>query len=338
MVQFTRMIQPPEGPPIEWLMRPFQQFAKRQASGGIVLFLCAVAGLVWANTPWADSYEHLWETHLAIGFGKYAIDETIHFWINDFLMAVFFFMVGLEIKRELFAGELASPRRAALPAIAAVGGMVVPAGIYFAFTLGREGAHGWGIPMATDIAFALGVMALLGKRVPLSLKIFLTALAIVDDIGAVMVIAIFYTDELVWLNLGIAAALIAGLAIANWLGVRNPLVFAALGAAVWLAVLKSGVHASVAGVLIAMTIPSRVKVDSDEYIERGRMLMDEFVRLDVPDPLPTPAQRDVIHGMERMTRDAQSPQERLEHMLNPWVAFVIMPLFALSNVGVSLNV
>ncbi|MDA1189419.1 MAG: Na+/H+ antiporter NhaA [Chloroflexi bacterium] len=336
-MQFSRKLPTPTEPPIEWLLRPFQRFSKRQASGGIVLFICAVVGLIWANTPWMESYEHLWETHLAIGFGDFLIDEPIHFWINDFLMAVFFFMVGLEIKRELLVGELASPRRAALPAIAAIGGMVVPAAIYLAFTVGREGAGGWGIPMATDIAFALGVMALLGKRVPLSLKIFLAALAIVDDVGGVLVIAIVYTDELVWLNLGIAGGFVAALALANWVGVRNPLVFAALGAAVWFAILKSGIHASVAGVIIATAIPSRVKVDSSEFLERGRVLMDEFERHDLPQPLPTTKQRDVIHGMETMTRDAESPLERLEHMLNPWVAFIIVPLFALSNVGISLG-
>src|SRR5437773_2007405 len=207
--------------PMEWIVRPFQEFAKLEASGGILLIGCTVAALIWANSPWASSYFHLWHTNLTFGFAGKLLSEPLHFWINDGLMALFFLLVGLEIKREILVGELASFQRAVLPIAAALGGMIVPAAFYLFFNHGGPGAAGWGIPMATDIAFALGVLALLGSRVPISLKVFLAALAIADDIGAVLVIAFFYTERISWISLGVGGVFFVALLPANRGGARH---------------------------------------------------------------------------------------------------------------------
>lgn len=243
--------------PVERLVRPFQEFAKAEASGGILLIGCTVMALAWANSPWSGSYFHFWHADPTFGFGGTLFSQPLHFWINDGLMALFFLLVGLEIKREVLVGELASRRKAALPIAAALGGMIVPAAIYAWFNHGGPAAAGWGIPMATDIAFALGVLALLGDRVPLSLKVFLAALAIVDDIGAVLVIAVFYTEQISWISLGMAGFFFLALIAANRTGARHPIIYAALGVGLWLAFLRSGIHATVAGVLLATTIPAR---------------------------------------------------------------------------------
>jgi NhaA family Na+:H+ antiporter len=240
-----------------------REFVHDQAFGGILLLAAALVALVWANSPWAGAYDALWATELTLGTVQLSLTETLRHWVNDGLMAVFFLVVGLEIKRELLAGELASPRRAALPAVAAVGGAVVPAAIFFALNRGTPGAQAWGVPMATDIAFALGVLALLGRRIPAGLKVFLAALAIVDDILAVLVIAVFYTSGVHWDALAAAAVVLAALAAANRLGVRALWVYAALGLALWAAVFESGVHATVAGVLLAFTVPANTRLDPD---------------------------------------------------------------------------
>ena len=215
-------------------------FIHDEAFGGILLLACAIVALVWANSPWRDRYEDLWHATLTLGTAHFHLTESLRHWVNDGLMAIFFFVVGLEIKREVLVGELASPRRAALPAIAALGGVLVPAGIYVAVNAGGQGAGGWGIPMATDIAFALGVLALLGDRVPLGLKIFLTALAIVDDILAVLVIALAYTSSVDWGALGLAGLVLAGLVVANRAGLRQPFVYGVLGIVLWAAVFRVG--------------------------------------------------------------------------------------------------
>ncbi len=338
MDHFSRILQS-EQPPIERVVRPFQRFSKEEAAGGVVLMLCAAAALVWANSPWESSYESLWATEMRLGIGKFFIEESLHFWINDALMAVFFFVVGLEIKRELVGGELASPRRAALPVVAAIGGMVVPALIFAAFNATSDGSAGWGIPMATDIAFSLGVLALLGSRAPLSLKIFLTALAIVDDIGAVIVIALFYTGDVSWINVAVGGGLLAVLAIANRIGIVHTMFFALVGAAVWLAFLQSGIHATVAGILIAATIPPRVQIDTVDFLERGRSLLRRFEigGASGPDVPPSNLQRAAVHDLELACQDVESPLQRIEHELHPWVAMGIMPLFALANAGIVLD-
>ncbi|HEX2077719.1 MAG TPA: Na+/H+ antiporter NhaA, partial [Longimicrobium sp.] len=295
--------------------------------------------IAWANSPWAAGYHHLWETELTLRLGADQLSYPLHHWINDGLMAVFFFLVGLEIKREALIGELASLRRAALPAAAALGGMVVPALLYAVLNAGGEGAAGWGIPMATDIAFALGVLALLGPRVPLALKVFLAALAIVDDLGAVLVIAVFYTDQIAWNALGLGFIVLAALVVAARLQARSPLVYVALGVLLWLAFLKSGVHATVAGVLLAMTIPARTRIDTAEFLDRGRRILDHFDAAGVEGSgvLTNPRQQAAIQEMENACEAAQAPLQRIEHELHYPVAFGIIPLFALANAGVHLG-
>ena len=284
------------------LVRPFQRFVKAETSGGILLIGCTVAALVWSNFPGSASYVRLWHTDPTFGFVGSLLSKPLHFWINDGLMALFFLLVGLEIKREMLVGELSSFRKAALPIAAALGGMLVPAALYVLFNQGGPGAAGWGIPMATDIAFALGVLALLGDRVPRSLKVFLAALAIADDIGAVLVIAFFYTAEISWISLGVGGLFFAALVAANRSGARHPLIYVLLGLGLWLAFLRSGIHATVAGVLLAVTIPARPSTD-------GRAL---------------PVHR-------------ESPMLRFEHALLPWNKYIIMPIFALANAGLVLG-
>jgi Na+:H+ antiporter, NhaA family len=321
--------------PIERLVRPFQAFAARESSGGILLLLATLVALVWANSPWARSYFALWHTTLTLGFGENTSVHDLHFWVNDGLMALFFFVVGLEIKREFLVGELASPRQAALPIVAALGGVLVPAAIYSVLNVGGPGARGWGIPMATDIAFVIGVMALLGSRVPTSLKVFLTALAIVDDIAAVLVIALFYTGQISWEALGIAALCLVVLAAANRLGVRHPLPYALLGLLLWIAVLQSGVHATIAGVLLALTIPSRTELNPSEFLQRSRGVLDHFEHTAQREKtvMNDEEQQAAIEALESSCEQVQPPLHRLEHALHPWVTFLVMPVFALANAG-----
>ena len=331
--------QPLKPPPIERLIKPFALFAKQASAGGIVLLACAVVALLWANSPLSEYYFRLWSIPVEVRFGNLVdIDKPLLLWINDGLMAVFFFLVGMEIKRELLVGELRSPRKAMLPMAAAVGGMVVPALIYASLNWGTPEIRGWGIPMATDIAFALGALALLGTRAPLALKVFLTALAIVDDLGAVLVIAIFYTE-----NLKVDALLYSflfwGAMIAmNRLGVRSGLAYFLVGLGMWFFMLKSGVHATVAGVLGAFAIPVRSRIDPELFIARVHEYLNQF---DQPRPERTiilsPEQQSAVEAIEREALRVQSPLQRLEHQLHYFVAFFVMPVFALANAGVTLG-
>jgi NhaA family Na+:H+ antiporter len=294
---------------------------------------------MWANSPWAATYDALWSTELTLGTVQFHLTESLRHWVNDGLMAIFFFVVGLEIKRELLVGELASPRQAALPALAALGGVLVPAGIYLLLNRGTVGAQGWGIPMATDIAFALGVLALLGDRIPLGLKVFLTALAIVDDIAAVLVIAVFYTAQVTWAALGAAAVILVVLVAANRLGARRPVIYAVLGLALWLAVFESGVHATVAGVLLALTIPANTRIDPRAFLDRSRATLAAFERAGSDEEtgasiLTNGARQEALAELEDAVEGAGAPLQRMEHVLHPWVAFAIIPLFALANAGV----
>lgn len=316
--------------PIEVLMSPFVSFAKMEAASGILLMASTIAAIVWANSPWEQSYHAIWITQVNIGFGQFGLTETRHEWINDGLMAVFFFLVGLEIKREVLIGELSSLRQAAFPLIAAIGGAIVPALFYLFIAHGGDVQKGWAIPMATDIAFVLGVLAILGSRIPVSLKIFVTALAIADDLIAVLVIAIFYTDHIQVVSLALGLAGVALCFGANLLGVRKPAIYAIIGVFVWYAVLKSGVHATVAGVLLAFTIPARTYVDRDSFLKRSRWLIDRFEAA-----LPHSSEaHSAVHMMESQLELVESPLHRIEHFLHPWVSFAIMPLFAFSNSGV----
>jgi Na+:H+ antiporter, NhaA family len=331
-------------PLVERLLAPFRRFASTQSSGGVVLLAATAIALVWANSPWASSYHELWETPLTLGVARWTARTNLHHLINDGLMAVFFFVVGLEIKREVLAGELASARRAALPMVAAFGGMVVPAVLYALLNAGGPGARGWGVPMATDIAFALGVLALLGDRVPTSLKVFLAALAIVDDIGAVLVIAVFYSGGVAWGALGAAGAILLLAVGANAAGVRRRWAYGALGLALWGTVLASGVHATVAGVLLAMAIPVRTRLDEPAFLASARRALDDFdaaAIVTATDPATTVlsnvGHHTALEELETLCEQAQPPLIRLEHALHSIVSFAIMPLFALANAGVALG-
>ena len=321
--------------PVPPLLRPFAEFFRTEAASGILLMICAVAALVWANSPVAASYAALWNTTITIGGGSAVLAEPLIFWINDALMAVFFFVVGLEIKREILTGELASVRKAALPLAAALGGMVVPAVLYVALNAGGPGLSGWATPMATDIAFSLGVLALLGTRAPLALKVFLTALAIADDLGAVVVIALFYGHGVHWAALGASAAVFAALLAMNRFGVRWFAPYAVGGVVLWVAVHEAGVHATVAGVLLALTVPARRRTDATTFLNdiRGYLGLYE-ARFTVPHGTPTPDQLDVVQAIEDACEGVQTPLRRLEHDLHKPVAFGILPLFALANAGV----
>ena len=304
--------------------RVVRQFLDTEASGGVVLLAAAMVALVWANSPWSASYRTLWSTELTLGLGRYVLVEDLQHWVNDALMAVFFLVVGLEIKRELVHGDLRDRRAAAMPTIAAAGGMVVPALLYLVVTAGSGASRGWGIPMATDIAFAIGVMALLGPRVPASLKLFLLTLAIVDDIGAIVVIAVFYAGEIQPGFLLTAAALIAVMLCLRRAGVVWLAPFLVLGSGVWLATQASGVHATIAGVVLGLLAPAQRLIPGAVARHWAGDLADE----------PGPAELD---AMTRLARSAVSPAERLEHLLHPWTSFLIVPLFALANAGVELG-
>jgi len=322
---------------IDALLKPFNSFIHRESTAGIFLLVCSVAALVLANSPWSDAYHHLWEYEFSIGFAGHVVSNSLHHWISDGLMAMFFFVVGLELKREIMGGELSSPKNAILPLAAAVGGMVFPALIYACFNYGKPSMSGWGIPMATDIAFALGVLSLLGNRVPLSVKIFLTALAIADDLGAVLVIALFYTSEISTINLTTGAVFMIVLLTANYLGVRSTLFYGIVGiGGLWLAFLMSGVHATVAGVLAALTIPARTKIDEVGFARRLRSYVGEFERIPPNNvSLLESEQLHVVEKIKSLTKAAGTPLQQLEHALHPVVLFVVMPVFALANAGIS---
>lgn len=325
--------------PIDRLLGPIQRFMKAQATGGLLLLAAAVVAMVWANSPWKESYHHLWEHTVAISVDQWKLERTLHHWINDGLMAMFFFVVGLELKREVVGGQLSRPSQAILPVAAGIGGMLIPALVYFLFNgAGSDASKGWGIPMATDIAFAVGIIALLGSRVPLSLKIFLTTLAIADDLGAVLVIALFYTSDISLLNLGIGIGFMAVLVAGNVLGVRSPVFYGIIGiGGVWTAFLLSGIHATVAGVLAAFTIPAVTKLDEVTYIRRITKYVREFAALDPNDqPTLTEEQLHTIQKIDLASEHAETPLQRLEHKLHPVVVFIVMPLFALANAGVEL--
>jgi Na+:H+ antiporter, NhaA family len=311
---------------VEILASPVQRFIRIESSSGTVLILAAVAAFAWANSPWAGAYFRMLETEVGIGFGTWRLEMTLHHWVNDLLMALFFFLVGLEIKRELVIGELAG-RKAALPVAGALGGMVVPALIYLAFNVGQETVRGWGVPMATDIAFSLGVLALLGQRVPLSLKVFLLALAIVDDLGAVLVIALFYTESVDATALLISLAVWGGALFYGRAEGHRVLVFALLGALMWYFMLRSGVHATIAGVLMAFAVPLRHRMSVEELRRElqwtaGTQFEDIEGR---------------IQHLEAVIDRAHSPLHAMEHDLAPYIAFLVMPVFALFNAGVALG-
>jgi NhaA family Na+:H+ antiporter len=319
------------------ILTPFQQFLRRTTAGGIVLIATSLVALALASALGGEAWHHFWNQRLGIRFGGEArLELSLHHWVNDGLMTLFFLLVGLEIKRELLVGELSNPRAAALPVAAALGGMVVPALVYAAFNAGTPGASGWGIPMATDIAFAVGILVLLAWRIPKNLILFLMALAIADDLGAVLVIAVFYTPSLDMGAFWSACAVLAALALLNRGGIRHPLPYALLGVMLWLAVLASGVHATIAGILLAFAVPTRPA----QPISRLAARMDEL-RATLADAPSRPAGDDpriaIAEGLERSAALVQSPLQRIEHALTPWVSFAVIPVFALANAGIDLG-
>ena len=320
------------------VVRPFQYFARTGATSGVLLLVATAAALIWANSPWYASYEAIWDSPVALSAAGEFLELSLLSWINDGLMAAFFLLVGLEIKRELLVGELASIRQATLPIAAAIGGMLVPALVYLAVNPSRPEAAGWGIPMATDIAFALGVLMLLGPRIPIGLKVFLTALAIVDDMGAVVVIALFYSDSLHLVPLAIAAGCVLLLVVLNASRIRRLLPFLVVGIVLWFALHESGIHATIAGVVLALTIPVRTRINAEEFSSQARGLLAEFDKAETGDLLviTSKGQQEAIHALERASEGVQAPLLRLEHGLQPLVQYGIMPLFAFANAGVRL--
>ena len=318
-----------------------KEFVKNESFAGILLILVTIIALVWANSKYYNSYHHLWhEIKFGLSLGTWELKASLHHWINEGLMALFFFTIGLEIKREVIAGELSTLKKASWPITAAVGGMLIPAGIYIFLHFNHpEYIKGWGIPMATDIAFALGLLSLLGDKVNVNLKIFLTALAIADDLGAILIIAIFYTDAINVAELINAGIFLIILVAANRLGIRKPLFYAVVGLlGVWMSFVFSGIHATIAGVLIAFTIPARPKLSERKYILKLDHLLSLFKSEKPNDKrLLTESQAHLISEIDKISEQAHTPLQKLEHDLHPLVAFIILPLFALANAGVHIK-
>ncbi|OYQ43588.1 Na+/H+ antiporter NhaA [Flavobacterium aurantiibacter] len=322
-------------------LKPVANFVSKSTAGSLFLLVATLAAVFIANSSYADWYHHFWKQKFGFSFdGQLYLEKDLHHWINDGLMAIFFFVVGLELKREIVAGELSEVKKAALPIFAALGGMLVPAAIFLVFNHDNpQAVSGWGIPMATDIAFALGIIYFLGDRIPDSLKVFLAALAIADDLGAVLVIAFFYTSEIELTNLGVGALFLLVLLLANRLGVRNTAFYGIIGVSgVWLSFLLSGVHATIAAVLIAFTIPSRTKIEETEFAVKMKEDLSDFETAE-GNEFPT-LTSEQLHLLERMNRNidaALTPSQKLEYKLHPIVAFLILPIFAFANAGVTVS-
>jgi NhaA family Na+:H+ antiporter len=316
---------------VDRLIKPFAHFLRIEAAAGAVLLLCTIAALVLSNSPWSHQFLHAWETPIGVQVGSFEFERSVRAWINDALMTLFFFLVALELKRELVLGELHNPRIAALSIAAALGGMLVPAGFYLVLQFAQPGESGWGTVMATDTAFVIGCLALLGRRIPQSLRVFMLSLAIVDDIGAILVVAIGYSRHMDWGALAVGAcgvALVRGMA---WFGVRSMALYALVGGGIWLAVDASGIHATVTGVIVGLLTPTRRWVSD----ERLHAILDRVVAYPAGDHWSGDTEdRKALRLAETAARETLSPVERLEIMLHPWVGFAIMPLFALANAGV----
>lgn len=324
-------VQKPMGVKIQLLTQEFTRFA---ASSGIMLLIFAFLALIWANSSLVKTYIDLWETSLGFNFGAFTLSEHLLEWVNDGLMVIFFFVVGLEIKREITTGELSSPKKAALPIAAAVGGMLAPALIYVALNSGDPQAmKGWGVPMATDIAFTLVILTVLGNRIPLSMKVFFTALAIADDLGAILIIAIFYTSTIHLNGLLLAAIFLIGLVILNRWRVYSPLPYALLGVGLWFGFLESGIHPTIAGVLLAMTIPTRSPARLGFLVAQAETALNQYRSA----PEQSGRGQALLHSMQTITDRMEPPAQRLEHSLEPWISYLILPIFALANAGVSLQ-
>jgi Na+:H+ antiporter, NhaA family len=321
------------------ILHPFQEFARRQASGSLLLLLCVIVALIWANSSWAIAYQQMLHEPFGISFGKHLLRFDLHHWINDGLMTVFFFIIGLELKRELLVGELTKPQHRMLPIAAAIGGMVVPALIYAAFNTDGEGAHGWGIPMATDAAFALGALMLFGARILDGLKVFLLALAIVDDLGALLVIAVFYTASIDWSGIVLASLFLIGLFMANRAGAQRGSLYLLLGVGVWYGLLISGVHATLAGILTALFVPTRMRIKPESLAHVIRRSADaiETYTANGRHRVMDAGRFAAISVLSRTLDSANSPVQRFEYIVQPWVTLAILPVFALFNSGVVID-
>ena len=318
------------------ILKPTQQFFRKEAASSILLIVATIIALIWVNSNIGETYHSFWHTKISFTFGDFRINKTLLHWVNEGLMSLFFFTVGLEIKREILVGELASPKKALLPVIAALGGMIVPGLIYAAINAGLPTIHGWGIPVATDIAFALGAVAVFGRRVPVGLRIFLAAFAIADDLGAVVIIAIFYTKEIVWSNLIVSLFLIFGLAVANFFWIRQTLIYAILGLAVWFFILGSGVHATIAGVIVSLFVPARGRYDTDHFLQNVKNITKKFECEEQSCGYSILLNQEhlyAVQALELACQDVETPLQRLMHALHPWVAFLILPIFAMGNTG-----
>jgi NhaA family Na+:H+ antiporter len=326
---------------MKFIREPLDKFIKLETSGSIILFLSTVLALVLANSPVSGSFLGFWNNYISINLPGLELSKPIIKWINDGLMVIFFFLIGLEIKRELVAGELNDFKKASLPLFAALGGMVFPAVFFIILNYGQPGSEGWGIPTATDIAFTLGILQLLGKRVPIGLKVFLMAFAIIDDLGAVLVIAFFYSSNLAWGYIGIALIILAVLTVLSLKGYYSKYFFFLMGFIVWVLFLKSGIHATIAGVLLALTIPIKRKADTISFYNNVKDALDMFIA-DCDNKKPetkilTKNQLSAIEEIEDLAEKTSPPLQYLEHSLHGWIVFLIMPLFALANAGVVFN-
>jgi NhaA family Na+:H+ antiporter len=319
-----------------WVGRPLERFLHIEAASGVLLLVTATVAMIWANSPWAGAYRQFWHTPLGFRVGELVFERPLEWLVNDGLMAIFFFLVGMEIRREVHCGELSEWRRAALPAAAALGGMLAPAGIYLAFAGGAETRSGWGVPMATDIAFAVGILTLLGKRVPPALRVLLLALAVIDDLGAIVVIALFYSAGLVWSGLLVAAAAIAAILLMQRFGVRAKALYFVPAIVAWAGVYAAGIHPTIAGVIIGVITPVRAWLGPDGFVAGVR---HEIHALEEAQPSSLSAHdlAGTLRHVDEARREAMSPAESLIQSLHPWVAFGIMPVFALANAGVSLD-
>jgi len=315
--------------------RPLERFLRIEAASGLLLLLAAAGALVWANSPWAESYQHLWHTPLGIRVGGFTFERTLEWFVNDALMVIFFFVVGMEIRREIHHGELSEWRRAALPAAAALGGMLAPAALYLALAGDSATRSGWGVPMATDIAFAVGVLTLLGKRVPAALRVLLLALAVIDDLGAIVVIALFYSSGVALSGLLVAAAGFAAVFAMQRLGVRAKLAYVLPSVVAWAGIYAAGIHPTIAGVIVGLVTPVRAWFGPEGFLVGVRKQLNHLAEAS-PGALSSHELAESLRHVDVARREAISPAESLIETLHPWVAFGIMPVFALANAGVTL--
>ncbi len=322
---------------MNFLKEPLNKFVKLETSGSIVLFISTLAALILANSPLSNQFQGFWDNYITISLPGLELSKPVLKWINDGLMAVFFFLIGLEIKREILTGELSHLKKASLPIFAAIGGMILPAALFILLNNGKPGIHGWGIPMAADIAFSLGILKLLGNRVPSGLKIFLMAFAIIDDLGAVLVIAFFYSTNLIWIYIGIGLTIVAVLVFLTTIGYYSKYLYFILGLIVWILFLKSGIHSTIAGVLMAFTIPLKRKTNTNSFYHRGKEALDVFLsdcNTQEEKAILSHKQLVAIDELEDITEETAPPLQYLEHRLHGWVSYLIMPLFAFANAGV----